>query len=231
MACDDLDRVSSEGVDGRLEWCQRVQAAVSAYEARLIRRGEVLVERMGLRPDAAAHLTATLGVSAKQARAVVRMADTLAAVPATEVALASGQIKVGYAEVLAQRLPAEHLSSATARRLACDAAIIPMVLGGASQPLDVGRRRYRITGAQRRALVVRDGGCVWPGCDWPPGWCEAHHLDEWLRDDGPTDLDNLALLCHRHPYDLHEGGEVLGREADGGWTVRLGLPPPRTPAA
>ncbi|HIM85069.1 MAG TPA: DUF222 domain-containing protein [Acidimicrobiia bacterium] len=63
------------------------------------------------------------------------------------------------------------LAPVTARRPACDAAIIPMVLGGASQPLDVGRRRYRINPAQQRAQVVRDGGSVWTGCDRPPGWC------------------------------------------------------------
>lgn len=125
------------------------------------------------------------------------------------------------------------LAPATARRLACEAAIIPMVMGGASQPLDVGRRRYRITRAQRLALVGRDGGCVWPGCDRPPGWCEAHHLDEWLRDDGPTDLANLVLLCSRHHHDVHEGGRVLERSdgEQGPWQVRLGLPPPRAPAA
>ena len=123
------------------------------------------------------------------------------------------------------------LTPAAARRLACDAAIIPMVLGGDSQPLDVGRKRYRTTPAQRRALIVRDGGCVWPGCDRPPGWCEAHHLDEWLRNDGPTDLDNLALLCPRHHHDAHEGGQLLERpEGDSrSWQVRLGLPPPRAP--
>lgn len=116
--------------------------------------------------------------------------------------------------------------------LACDAGIIPMILGGGSQPLDVGRRRYRVTTAQKRALIVRDGGCVWPGCDRPPGWCEAHHLDEWLRDDGPTDLDNLALLCARHHHDTHEGGQVLERvESEaGGWQVRLGHDPPRIQA-
>ena len=57
-----------------------------------------------------------------------------------------------------------------------------------------------------------------------PGLVLSHNLDEWLRDDGPTDLDNLALLCRRR-HDVHEGGQVLERGSDGGWTVRLGLPP------
>jgi len=110
-----------------------------------------------------------------------------------------------------------------------EAAIIPMVMGGESQPLDVGRRRYRTTSARKRALVVRDRGCVWPGCDRPPGWCQAHHLNEWLRGDGPIDLDNLALLCARHHHDVHDGGRRLQRDESGTWQVHLDLPPPRTP--
>ncbi|MBC8194921.1 MAG: DUF222 domain-containing protein [Acidimicrobiia bacterium] len=417
MAHDELGGLSPDGVDDRLSGCQRIRSAVAAYEARLIRHGEVLAERMGLRPASVAHLSATLGVSAREARATVKVAEALKAVPAAEEALSAGQITAGHADVLARRLPAEHreaaavdpdliraaccqsvdgfrrsvdefvrvqsgdldgaerarrrhdrrrasvftdddgmvrfdallppdtgalvsaqlgriqdgmyrdvheahytagqraadsfvemarqaaggggvalagwvgtndatgedgasgdgtpsvrnwrrtrtemvvlvdhrwlsgqlddamedgrlprceipgvgeLAPATARRLACEAAIIPMVMGGSSQPLDVGRRRYRVTPAQRLALVVRDGGCVWPGCDHPPAWCEAHHLDEWLRDDGPTDLVNLALLCSRHHHDVHEGGRVLEQDDQGGWQVRLGLPPPRAPTA
>jgi hypothetical protein len=64
--------------------------------------------------------------------------------------------------------------------------LLPPVLGGAvSQPLDVGRTGRVIQPAQRNALVVRDGGCVFPGCDRPPSWCEGHHLVHWL-DGGPT---------------------------------------------
>ena len=80
------------------------------------------------------------------------------------------------------------------RRLACEGRIIPMVLGSQSQPLDVGREHRLATPAQVRALRQRDKGCSFPGCDRPPSWCQAHHLRHWL-DGGPTDLNNLALLC------------------------------------
>lgn len=91
----------------------------------------------------------------------------------------------------------EPISARTARRLACDAMIIPIVLGGESEPLDVGLGSRLFTEAQRRALAVRDGGCIWSGCDAPPGWCEVAHVEAWARG-GPTDLANGALMCAFH---------------------------------
>lgn len=93
------------------------------------------------------------------------------------------------------------------RRMACDAQIIPMVLGSASQPLDVGRASRLATPAQRAALAQRDKGCTFPGCDRPPSWCEAHHLNPW-ETGGHTDLDELALLCCRHHTVVHRDGLV-----------------------
>jgi hypothetical protein len=107
---------------------------------------------------------------------------------------------------------------ATARRLACSAGILPAVLGGASVPLDWGRTRRLASPTQRQALVVRDGGCVFPGCDRPHAWCDAHHLTPY--PNGPTNLDNLASLCDAHHHLVHEGRWALRRLPDGGWTVR-----------
>jgi hypothetical protein len=83
------------------------------------------------------------------------------------------------------------VSATTARRLACDAAVLPAVLGGAGQVLDVGRSRRLFTGPLRRALVLRDRGCAFPGCDRPPSWCEAHHLRHWAHG-GPTSLAKVT---------------------------------------
>jgi hypothetical protein len=96
---------------------------------------------------------------------------------------------------------------------------LPPILGGAPrQPLDVGRSSRVISPAQRGALAVRDGGCVVPDCTRPLAWCEGHHLVHWL-EGGPTDLDNLALLCRQHHRAVHEGGWQLTRGPDGRFTA------------
>ena len=97
------------------------------------------------------------------------------------------------------------LSPGTVRRLACEAQIIPTVLGGPSQVLDQGFHERYFTGAQRLALARRDHGCSFPGCTIPPQWCEAHHIVEWSLG-GPTDLANGALLCGRHHTIVHNRG-------------------------
>ncbi|HEY4269856.1 MAG TPA: DUF222 domain-containing protein [Galbitalea sp.] len=97
---------------------------------------------------------------------------------------------------------AEPVSIATIRQLACDGGVRTMILGDAGEVLYLGRAERLFTSAQRKALAVRDGGCVWPGCSAPPGWCEAHHVVEWERG-GKTDIDNGALLCSAHHHALH----------------------------
>jgi len=94
------------------------------------------------------------------------------------------------------------LCPSAARRLACDAEVIPMVLNGDSVPLDVGRAHRFITDHQRRALIARDKGCSFPNCDRKPRWCDGHHIKTWLHG-GTTDLRNLTLLCRRHHRLIH----------------------------
>ena len=71
-----------------------------------------------------------------------------------------------------------------------------------------------VSGSTRRALNLRDRHCAWPGCDRPANWTAAHHLKHWTRG-GPTDLDNLVLLCHRHHWMVHEGGWQLLKDDEG----------------
>ncbi len=97
------------------------------------------------------------------------------------------------------------ITATTARHLAADAHLIPLVLGGEGEVLDLGRSRRLFTRAQRLALTERDGGCAFPTCDRPPTWTEAHHIDWWSRG-GPTDLDNGVLLCTRHHHTVHAQG-------------------------
>ncbi|MGH3574822.1 MAG: DUF222 domain-containing protein, partial [Pseudonocardiaceae bacterium] len=81
------------------------------------------------------------------------------------------------------------ISAGDARRLACDCKLIPVVLGSDSEPLDVGRAMRTVPLGIRRALVARDGGCSFPGCDRPPGLCAAHHVRHWI-DLGETKIGN-----------------------------------------
>jgi hypothetical protein len=101
-------------------------------------------------------------------------------------------------------------------------ALLPPTLGGApSQPLNLGRATRVVQPAQRHALAVRDRGGVVPDCDRPLSWCDAHHLQHWV-DGGPTNLDNLALLCRAHHRAVHEGGWQLTRGPDGRFTATPG---------
>jgi hypothetical protein len=122
----------------------------------------------------------------------------------------------------AQAPPQTHHPNGTDRlaaRLQAATALLPRILGGApTQPLEVGRTTRVIQPAQRAALTVRDGGCVFPHCTRPLTWCEAHHLRHWLHG-GPTDLANLALVCRAHHRAVHEGGWRLQRGPDGQWTA------------
>lgn len=106
------------------------------------------------------------------------------------------------------------ISAAEARRLACDAGIIPLVLGGDSMPLDVGRERRFHTRYQRIALAQRDGGCSAEGCDRPPGWTEAHHETPW-SGGGATNVEQGRLLCSWHHHVAHDPGYTAQRRPDG----------------
>lgn len=99
----------------------------------------------------------------------------------------------------------EHLSAGTIRRLACDAEIIPMVMGGPSEALDVGQAKRLFTPAQRKAVLLRDRGCSFPGCSMPAGWTDIHHVIHWIFG-GKTDLSNAAALCRRHHVVVHRYG-------------------------
>jgi hypothetical protein len=77
-----------------------------------------------------------------------------------------------------------------------------VVMAAGSEPLDVGRRTAVVSPALRRAVVLRDHHCRFPGCDRPPAWCDAHHVRHWA-DGGSTSLENLLLLCRRHHRLVH----------------------------
>ncbi|NYG05767.1 hypothetical protein BJ986_000254 [Phycicoccus badiiscoriae] len=105
----------------------------------------------------------------------------------------------------------EPLSIETTRRLACDAEIIPAVLGSRREVLEQGRAERLFSRAQIRHLWLRDRHCTFPGCTKPVTWCDAHHLIHWA-DGGPSDTDHGALLCQAHHTVVHTNryaGEVV----------------------
>jgi hypothetical protein len=105
------------------------------------------------------------------------------------------------------------VSSGELRRIACTQGILPMVFSGKSLPLDMGQSKRFFTPAQRIAHANRDRGCVTPGCEAPPEWCEDHHWRLRWADGGTTNLDDGALLCSRHHHRSH----------DEDWQFRLAL--------
>lgn len=103
------------------------------------------------------------------------------------------------------------------RRLLVEADILPLVLGGESEMLDLGRSRRYADALQRIALTARDRGCVFPGCDMQPGWCHSHHTTGW-RDDGNTNVSEMALYCrHHHPIVEPKRGDPPWR-----WRHQMG---------
>ncbi len=114
------------------------------------------------------------------------------------------------------------ISAKAVERLACDCSVTRILLDSDSMVIDVGRAKRVISGPQRKALAVRDRGCVWPGCDRPATWTSGHHLVHWIHN-GPTDMPNLCLLCYRHHWMVHEGEWQILRSDDG---EILTIPPP-----
>jgi len=101
----------------------------------------------------------------------------------------------------------EPVSAATVEQLVCASGYAPILLGDQGEVLMLGRERRLFSPAQMKALAVRDGGCV--NCGAPPGWCEGHHVDQWAADEGPTDIDNGALLCSACHRMIHQNEFTL----------------------
>ncbi len=133
----------------------------------------------------------------------------------TAATLASG---VGHGRLEGQPDP---VCVQTVQRLGCAGTIVPILFDD-NQPLDVGRDQRLFTHRQRVALAARDGGCRFPGCDRPPSWTEAHHIEHWVRDGGSTNVANGILLCRHHHLMLHNNYWEIRRRGSHYWLV----PPP-----
>ncbi len=117
----------------------------------------------------------------------------------------TGSGRLGYGD----RIPVDQV-----RMLACDAQVVPAVLGGKTELLDMGRAMRSFNASCRRAILLRDVGCVFPGCHMPGKWAEFHHIKHW-SDGGPSDYSNGCLLCRRHHVLIHQGQWLVRLAADG----------------
>jgi hypothetical protein len=129
-------------------------------------------------------------------------------------------IGVGHLEDGGAAVPAPAVDQAI-----CQSGIVPVDFDSEGDPLDVGRDQRLFTPRQRIALALRDGGCLWPGCDRPASFTEAHHIDPW-QDGGRTDIDRGASLCRYHHMNLHHHGWRIRREGKGDFLLH---PPDGSP--
>ncbi|MEV8375265.1 DUF222 domain-containing protein [Kribbella sp. NPDC056861] len=123
-------------------------------------------------------------------------------VPHLTVTIDFADLQSATAHKVGELVFGPNLSASAVRLLACDAKVLPIVLGSSSQPLDVGTEVRFVTGPIRWALIKRDKGCVI--CHAPPSNCHAHHIVHWA-DGGPTAITNLVLLCGAHHNAVHHG--------------------------
>jgi hypothetical protein len=213
-----LDAVGGEKLQAAVEAHVQADRPAGDDRTRAQRQGDALVQ---LADNALATGSAPVLRSVKPHVAVRIDLDDLA-----DPAIGAGAGRMGFGATI---------SAARARWLACDGRISRVVFGPDGVPLDVGREQRLVSGALRRAVELRDSGCVFTGCDAPSHWADVHHLLHWI-DGGDTSLDNSALLCERHHTKVHHGFRVE-RQPSGRWRTwrpdgtEITTPAPLAPAA
>jgi hypothetical protein len=116
---------------------------------------------------------------------------------------------------IAETTTGDRLTAGQVRRLACQADILPVVLNGRSEVLDLGRARRLFSPAQRKAMAIRDRECTADGCSIPAAWCEAHHWKQPWAQGGKTDLADGNLLCSFHHHRAHDPGWITSHQPNG----------------
>ena len=213
-----LDAVGGEKVQAALEAHVQADRPAGDERSRAPRLGDALVQWADT--TLAAGSPPILRGHKPQIAVVIDLADLL------DPATGPNTARMGFGATI---------SAARARWLACDGAVARMVFGPDGAPLDLGRESRLADRHLRRAVELRDGGCVFTGCGAPTHWAEVHHLVHWI-DGGQTTLANSALLCERHHAEVHSGFRVE-RQPDGRWRTwrpdgtEITVPQPLAPAA
>ncbi len=207
------------------EGCLLLRGELSGHVAEVLR--QALVAETSRRRRAAWREHDTTGApmppagELRAAALVELIRRGVAAGDTTGPARTEAVIVIEADDATAERLRAldgEPLDAEVAALLTCDAHLQALVVGQRGQPLWLGRSTRLATTAQRRALTVRDGGCIFPGCEFPADWCDVHHQPGWEHGGG-SDLHTMAMLCRRHHGLAHSGR----------WTLRP-VPPDAPPS-
>ncbi|MET1043384.1 MAG: DUF222 domain-containing protein [Microbacteriaceae bacterium] len=149
--------------------------------------------------------------------------------PAVRLLVAETELQKtdGRGWIEAQTVP---VSMQSITRAMCESGIVPISFTDDGQTLRLGREQRLFNPKQRLVLAARDGGCIWPDCDRPASWCEAHHIEEWERDNGATDVPNGILLCRHHHLLLHDHGWSITRAHGQYWLIPpASVDPAQTP--
>ncbi|SDC68629.1 HNH endonuclease, partial [Geodermatophilus telluris] len=194
----ELDAVGGEKLQAALESFVQADRPAGHERSRAQRLGDALVQLCDT--SLAAGRLPTLRTVKAHLAVVIDLDDLAGTATGPEAA------RMGFGAVI---------SAARARWLACDSTVSRVVFGPDGAPLDLGREQRLADRHLRRAVELRDGGCVFAGCHAPTWWAEVHHLVHWL-DGGETNLQNSALLCERHHTKVHHGFRVE-RQPDGRW--------------
>src|SRR5438445_639560 len=229
LTSEDLTAVPSAAMADDQLTLQRIVSRVQAEFLRRLRRfdsGQGYSNTLAL--SAKAWLRWKCNLTPEAASDQVEVARELDSLPQTTKAFADGDISYRHVALIAHtaaelgdKMAAEaevewasSIPAETARRLACDCTITPILCGAESHQVEVGSSSRVIPPAMKRALIARDKHCRFPGCDMPPAWTDGHHIKHWANG-GPHALWNLLLLCRRHHRYFHEGGWKL-QQAEGG---------------
>ena len=142
--------------------------------------------------------------------------------PQVKIVVTQHDLDTGTGFAVIQGNPAP-VSIATAKRMICSGGSQTVLTTQTGGPLDLGRTKRLFDDRQHEALAIRDGGCMWPDCDRAPVMSEAHHINEYERDHGKTDIADGICLCKFHHLNLHNNLWRITREGSNYWLI----PPPR----
>ena len=230
--CRGVEQVTSTSSDTEGRWVRllrckngmmRLEARLHADEAALVMKAVDLARGEDVSAEAEADVSAEARKPASGPDALLRVADAFIAGQRPEGRPGGERhhivVCVREDALMPEGVAAEvadapvHVPPETLRRLACDASLTRVTTDPDGTPLDVGRKTRTVPPAMRRALLVRDKCCRFPGCD-NRKWLDAHHIEHWMRG-GATARDNLVLLCPTHHRLVHEGGFGLRRDDTG----------------